>query len=157
MRDKTRLDAIDRHILRALHDDGRIRNIDLAARVNITPPPCLRRAQALERDGYIRGYHAELDAPRLGFGATGFVAVILANQTRDALAAFEAGTLEIPAVRDCVALSGEIDFILKCVAKDEAAFHALVSGTIARLPGVKEARSHPVGRRMVKYGDIPSD
>src|SRR6476646_6167933 len=70
-----RLDTIDRQILAELQSDGRMTNVDLAQRVNITAPPCLRRVRALEKAGYLKGYHADLDAKSLGFEVTAFAFV----------------------------------------------------------------------------------
>mgnify|MGYP003532500238 CR=1 FL=1 len=85
----TKFDEIDIHILRELQDDGRMTNVDLAQRVGLTAPPCLRRVRALEDSGVIRSYHAELDASQLGFGITVFAMVSLRSQAESDLEAFE--------------------------------------------------------------------
>ena len=72
---RQKLDAIDRQILVELQADGRMTNVELAKRVKITAPPCLRRVRALEKAGYIQGYHADLDAAALGFGVTAYAFV----------------------------------------------------------------------------------
>lgn len=84
------LDTIDRQILHDLQENGRITNVDLAARVGLTAPPCLRRVRMLEDDGLIRGYHAAVDAGRLGFAITVFALVSLKSQAERDLRAFEA-------------------------------------------------------------------
>jgi DNA-binding Lrp family transcriptional regulator len=122
-----RLDTIDRHILRELQDDGRITNVELARRVGISAPPCLRRVRALEEAGYITGYRALLDSKTLGFEVTAFAMVHLSSQAEADLAEFEAFVKTQPLVRECWMLSGEIDFVLKCVAPNLAAFQALVT------------------------------
>jgi DNA-binding Lrp family transcriptional regulator len=113
-----RLDAIDRKILKELQDDGRITNVDLAQRVGISAPPCLRRVRALEQAGYIMGYRALLDEKLLGYEVTVFAMVHLTSQAEADLLAFEAFVQAQSLVRECWMLSGEIDFILKCVAPD---------------------------------------
>ena len=113
-----RLDAIDRKILRELQDDGRMTNVELARRIGISPPPCLRRVRALEQAGYIKGYRALLDGKRLGFEVTVFAMVHLSSQAEADLKAFEDFVRKEPLVRECWMLSGEIDFVLKCVAPD---------------------------------------
>src|SRR3982074_1634811 len=111
-----RLDAIDRNILRELQDNGRITNVELARRVGISAPPCLRRVRALEEAGYIRGYRGLLDEKLLGFELAAFASVHLSSQAEADLAAFEAFVRAQPLVRECWMLSGEIDFVLQCVA-----------------------------------------
>ena len=122
-----KLDAIDRRILAELQADGRITNVELSRRAQITAPPCLRRMRALEKAGYIRGYHADLDARSMGYEVTGFVFVGLAGQKEADLKSFEESVRRWPQVRECHMLSGEVDFILKCVAQDLSAFQALIS------------------------------
>ena len=90
------LDQIDRQLLTELQDEGRITNVELAQRVGLTAPPCLRRVRALEEGGIIRGYHAELDASKLGFTITVFAMVSLKSQAEDSLRAFEAAMRELP-------------------------------------------------------------
>src|SRR2546426_7378539 len=95
-----RLDAIDRQILKELQAEGRITNVELARRAGISAPPCLRRVRALEQAGFIRGYHADLDAPSLGFGVTVFAQVGLASQAEQDLRAFETLVQGWPEVRE---------------------------------------------------------
>ncbi len=122
-----RLDAIDRMILRELQDDGRITNVELARRVGISPPPCLRRTRALEEAGYIKGYRALLDGKLLGYDITVFALVHLSSQADADLRQFEEFVRGEPLVRECWMLSGEIDFILKCVAPDLETFQNFVA------------------------------
>ena len=121
------LDAIDRHILKELQADGRMTNVELARRVGISAPPCLRRVRSLQEAGYIKGYRALLDEKKLGFEVTAFAMVHLSSQAEADLAAFEQFVRTQPLVRECWMLSGEIDFVLKCVAPNLAAFQALVT------------------------------
>jgi DNA-binding Lrp family transcriptional regulator len=126
-----RLDAIDRNILRELQADGRITNVELAHRVGISAPPCLRRVRALEQAGYVKGYRALLDEKALGCEVTAFAMVHLASQAEADLEAFEAFVRAEPLVRECWMLSGEIDFLLKCVAPNLSRFQALVTALTA--------------------------
>jgi DNA-binding Lrp family transcriptional regulator len=135
-----RLDAIDWKILSELQDDGRITNVELARRVGISAPPCLRRVRALEEAGYIRGYRALLDEKRLGYEVTVFALVHLSSQAEPDLAAFEAFVRGQPLVRECWMLSGEVDFILKCVAPDLKTFQAFVSELTAA-PHVRNVKT----------------
>src|SRR5438309_2120689 len=135
-----RLDAIDRKILEELQEDGRMTNVELARRVGISAPPCLRRVRALEEAGYIKGYRGLLDEKRLGFEVTVFAMVHLASQAEADLAAFEAFVRSQPIVRECWMLSGEIDFILKCVAPDLKTFQAFVAELTAA-PHVRNVKT----------------
>src|ERR1700704_5894198 len=123
----SRLDAIDWKILKELQDDGRMTNVELARRVGISAPPCLRRVRALEEAGFIKGYRGLLDERLLGFEVAAFASVHLSSQAEADLAAFEAFVRGQPMVRECWMLSGETDFILKCVAPSLTAFQAFVA------------------------------
>jgi len=136
----SRLDVTDWTILNELQADGRITNVELARRAGISAPPCLRRVRALEEAGIIKGYRAILDQKKLGFEVTCFAMVHLASQAEADLAAFEARIRAWPMVRECWVLSGDIDFILKCVAPNLAAFQALV-GELTSLPNVRNVRT----------------
>ena len=135
-----RLDAIDRQILEELQEDGRITNVELARRVGISAPPCLRRVRALEQAGYIKGYRALLDEKRLGYEVTVFAMVHLTSQADADLKAFEDFVRAQPLVRECWMLSGEIDFILKCVAPDLKTFQAFVAELTAA-PHVRNVKT----------------
>ena len=150
----TRLDAIDRNILRELQENGRITNVELARRVGISAPPCLRRVRALEEAGYLKGYRALLDEKLLGFEVTVFAMVHLSSQAEADLAAFEAFVRAQPIVRECWMLSGEIDFILKCVAPNLAAFQAFVAELTAA-PAVRNVKTSLVLRNSKDAAMVP--
>ena len=151
-----RLDAIDRKILKELQEDGRITNVDLADRVGISAPPCLRRMRALEEAGYIKGYRALLDEKLLGFEVTVFAMVHLASQADADLHAFEAFVRSKPVVRECWMLSGEIDFILKCVAPDLRTFQAFVAELTAA-PHVRNVKTSLVLKTAKDDANVPFD
>ena len=135
-----RLDAIDRQILNELQEDGRMTNVELARRVGISAPPCLRRVRALEQAGYIKGYRALLDEKLLGYDVTVFAMVHLTSQADADLKTFEDFVRAQPLVRECWMLSGEIDFILKCVAPDLKTFQAFVAELTAA-PHVRNVKT----------------
>ncbi len=137
---RERLDAIDLNILAELQKDGSITNVELARRVGLSAPPCLRRVRALEEAGIIKGYRAILDPRLLGYEVMCFAMVQLSSQKQADLAAFQEQILNWPTVRECWTLSGEIDFILKCVATNMAAFQSFVADLTA-LPSVKNVRT----------------
>ena len=122
---RIKLDRIDRRILRDLQENGRMTNVDLARRAGISAPPCLRRVRALEEAGLIKGYHADVDGPALGYGVTVFAMVGLSSQAEPDLEAFEAMVAELDEVRECHMLAGETDFLLKIVATDWEAYQQL--------------------------------
>jgi len=135
------LDATDRLILRTLQADGRITNVELAERAGLTAPPCLRRVRALEEAGVIRGYHADLSAEALGFPVTVFAMVSLKSQADADLRAFEAHVAGLPQVRECHMLNGEIDFLLRIVARDLHDFHNFLMDKLTSAPNVASVKS----------------
>ena len=136
-----RFDDIDVRILGLLQDNGRMTNVELAERVGLTAPPCLRRVRALEQQGAISGYHAALDPAALGYNLTVFAMVSLKSQAESDLQAFQQLVAEIPEVRECHMLSGEVDFILKCVARDLSAFQSFITNTVTAEKNVASVKS----------------
>ena len=135
-----RLDSIDWAILKELQDNGSITNVELARRVGLSAPPCLRRVRALESAGIIKAYRAVLDPKALGFEIVCFAMVQLDIQGRKELQEFEQRIKEWSMVRECWTLSGDIDFILKCVAPNLGAFQTFVSD-LTELPNVRNVRT----------------
>jgi len=121
------LDEVDRQILAELQADGRMTNVELARRVGLSAPPCLRRVRRLEEEGIIRGYHADLDPVALGYEITFFALVGLESQKDAVLRAFEAAVRNWPEVRECHMIRGGGDFLLRLVARDTAHDNALTS------------------------------
>lgn len=152
---RVRLDEIDRRILEELRDDGRITNVELSRRVGISAPPCLRRVRALEEAGFIRGYHADLNAEMLGYALTVFALVGLHSQAEADLEAFEAlvGTWEM--VRECHMLAGEADFILKIVAPDWDSFQHFLTHELTPARNVASVKTAPVLRRSKWRAGVP--
>jgi|TARA_Y100001933_G_C18884075_1_gene515351 DNA-binding Lrp family transcriptional regulator len=138
---KIRLDAIDWHILNELQSDGRITNVELARRVGISAPPCLRRVRALEEAGLIIGYRTLLDEKQLGYDVTAFAMVGLHSQTEADLNAFEERIQAWPEVRESFMLSGEVDFLLKCVVPDLQAFQNFIIRELTAAPNVDSVRT----------------
>jgi len=136
-----KLDSIDMRILSELQSNGRITNVELSRRAKITAPPCLRRMRALEKAGYVRGYHADLDGKMLGFEVSGFVFVGLSSQAEVDLKQFEEQVRAWPTVRECHMLSGEVDFLLKVVAKDLSSFQTFITDTLTAAKNVASVKS----------------
>ena len=154
---RVKLDDIDRRILAILQDDGRVTNVDLAERVGITAPPCLRRVRALEEAGYIKGYHAELDGDVLGYELIVFAMIGLHSQAEADLRAFEARVAKWPLVRECYMLNGEIDFILKIVARDLHQFQSFLTGQLTPAPNVASVKTSLTIRCSKKLPSVPFD
>jgi DNA-binding Lrp family transcriptional regulator len=148
-------DRIDRQILSLLQADGRMTNVDLADQVGLTAPPCLRRVRALEEAGAIRGYHADLDASQLGFPITVFAMVSLRSQAEHDLAAFEHHIANIPEIRECHMLNGEIDFILKIVAPDLKSFQEILTTHLTPAPNVASVKTSLTIRTAKALSGIP--
>ena len=153
----TRLDPIDRKILSELQADGRMTNVELAKRVGISAPPCLRRVRALEEIGLIRGYHAEVNARELGFEVQVFAMVGLESQAEAELSAFEEKCRSWPLVRECHMLNGEVDFILKCVAPDLSSFQSFLTGELLTTPNVASVKTSLVIRQAKDAPGVPFD
>ena len=154
---KPRLDDIDLRIIDELQRNGRMTNVDLARRVGISAPPCLRRVRALEQAGFIAGYHANVDPALLGFGVTVFAMVGLHSQAEADLQAFEARVESWPEVRECHMLIGDIDFILKCVAPDLASFQDFLTQKLTPAPNVANVKTSLTIRQSKKLPGVPVD
>ncbi|PRD39959.1 Lrp/AsnC family transcriptional regulator [Gemmobacter lutimaris] len=153
----SKLDPIDRHILAELQADGRMTNVELAKRVGISAPPCLRRVRTLEESGYIKGYHADVDARELGFEVQVFAMVRLQSQAEADLSAFEARCRAWPLVRECHMLNGEIDFILKCVAPDLSTFQSFLTAELTAADNVASVKTSLVIRCAKDEPGLPFD
>jgi len=149
------LDRIDRRLLGELQDEGRITNVELAQRVGLTAPPCLRRVRALEDEGVIRGYHADLDASKLGYAITVFALVSLKSQAEDALRGFEEHMRTLPEVRECHMLNGEIDFILKIVSRDLQSFQEFLTSKLTPAPNVASVKTSLKIRTAKQVPGVP--
>lgn len=152
---RARLDVIDWRILKELQADGRITNVALAQRVGISAPPCLRRVRALEEAGVITGYHAQLDEQMLGFELTAFAMVGLHSQAEADLRAFENRVLGWPLVREAYMMSGEMDYVLKCVAPDLTTFQNFVIRELTAAPNVASVKTALAIRRAKREPGVP--
>ncbi|MDR6265188.1 MULTISPECIES: Lrp/AsnC family transcriptional regulator [Rhodobacterales] len=150
-----KLDPIDRKILAELQGDGRMTNVELAKRVGISAPPCLRRVRTLEESGLIRGYHADVDARELGFEVKVFAMVGLHSQAEVDLSAFETQCRDWPLVRECHMLNGEIDFILKCVAPDLTTFQTFLTNHLTAAENVASVKTSLVIRGAKDMPGVP--
>lgn len=151
----SKLDKIDRKILSELQSDGRMTNVDLAKKVGISAPPCLRRVRSLEEGGYIKGYHAIIENSALGFQVKVFAMVGLVSQAESDLSAFEEKCNEWPLVRECHMLNGEVDFILKCVSPDLSTFQSFLTEELTAAENVASVKTSLVIRGSKEETGVP--
>lgn len=136
-----RLDAIDRAILFQLRRDGRLSNVELARRVGLTPPPCLRRVKRLEEAGVITGYRAMLDPVATGRALEVLIDIEIHAQDLATVQAFESTVAGFDEVIEFRRLFGRPDYLVRVAVADHAAFEAFLSGKLIGLPGVLRVES----------------
>jgi Lrp/AsnC family leucine-responsive transcriptional regulator len=148
-------DRFDRAILAELQKDGRISNVQLAGKVNLSESACLRRVRALEQGGLIQRYVALLDQKKVGLSGTVFVHIALRREEQSELAAFEKAVKDIPQVMECYLMTGEFDYLLRVVVSDMADFEKLHNEALTRLPGVARVNSSVAIRTVTKRTELP--
>ncbi|WP_025313328.1 Lrp/AsnC family transcriptional regulator [Roseicyclus elongatus] len=137
-------DVRDRDILRVLSSDGRMSNLDLAARVALSPSATLRRVQALEAAGLIRGYRAVLDPAAMGVGFVAYVAVGLNEHTKTAQQAFERAMARADDVRECHNITGSVEYLLRVEVADLGAYKRFHTDVLGSLPQVSTLQTYVV-------------
>jgi len=149
------LDQLDLRILDVLQKEGRISNADLADRVGLSASPCLRRMRALEEDGFIVGYRADLSAQQLGFSILAFVEVRIARHGGGAGAIFREAMLKERLVVGCYMVTGGYDFLLKVVAHDLESFKAFMLAALLNMPDVQDIRTSIVLDLIKDTSELP--
>ncbi|SDC50526.1 Lrp/AsnC family transcriptional regulator [Ruegeria marina] len=150
------MDQIDRWIVRALQKDGRMTVTELADKVGLSPTPCARRLERLQRDGVITGYSATVDPAKLGLSVSIFVSVELEKQDRAAVDAFEQAIRRCEEVMECYLMTGSRDILLRVVAADLTAFDAFLENRLMKIPGIRNLRSNFALRTMVRRDTLPA-
>ncbi len=140
----SKIDQISQKILQELTRDGRISNLDLADKVGLSPSACLRRVQALERDGVITGYRATLNPAAMGAGFVAYVGVGLNNHAKASQEAFERAISRAPQVRECHNITGTIEYLLRVEVADLAAYKTFHTDILGTLPQVAAITSYVV-------------
>jgi Lrp/AsnC family leucine-responsive transcriptional regulator len=135
------VDGIDRAIIEQLVENARLSNVELAARINLSPSPCMRRVRALEDAGVIRGYHAEVDPAALGRAFEVAVHIELQQKDRSTVEEFERRIAAMDAVVECRRMFGVPDYIVRVAVADAAAYEAFYINELAELPGVGRVNS----------------
>jgi Lrp/AsnC family leucine-responsive transcriptional regulator len=150
------LDRYDRQILEVLQQDGRISNQDLADRISLSPSSCLRRLRALEESGLILGYHARLDAKKLGLSLMALIHISMDRHTPERFTHFEGEVAKIPQVLECLLITGQdADYQLKVIVADMDGYQELLLNRITRIPGVTGVHSSFVLRRVIDNTALP--
>ena len=154
-RERKPLDRTDRRILECLQDDGRIPNVALAKKVNLTPTPCLERVRRLERDGYIRGYTAVLEPKLVEAGLLVFVEIDLSRTSPAVFRDFRNEASQLNEVLECHLVSGNFDYLIKARVKDMQEYRDLLGEKILPLPGVNGSRSYVVMEEVKETLRLP--
>jgi len=137
------LDRIDIAILKQLQSEGRISNVELSKRVNLSPSPCLERVKRLEEEGYIEGYSAKLNASKLGQGMSAFIQVTLDRTTGDVFDNFKDRLVDIPEVAECHMVAGGFDYLVKLRVSNMEVYRDVL-GRLVDLPGVAQTHTYMV-------------
>ena len=154
---KKKLDKTDLKILRILQDEGRISNLDLSKKIEMSAPPTLRRVRELEKNGYIENITANLDAEKLGFDLTAWIFISLKNQNEESLGSFEKMVWGWEPIRECFMLNGEVDFILKCVVKNINEFNNFLTTQVTPNENILSVKTAFVIKNTKKLGTVPLD
>lgn len=150
------MDRIDLRILKQLQQDSSLTNQQLADKVRLSPSACLRRVKALEDAGIIEGYHAQLNAKKLGLSLQAQVSVSMDKHTPERLGNFEQAIAECGEVLECYLITGQsADYILKVVVKDMEHFQEFLLGKLTRIEGVTGVHSSFIMRKVVDRSALP--
>ncbi|MCP1673231.1 Lrp/AsnC family leucine-responsive transcriptional regulator [Natronocella acetinitrilica] len=144
------LDRTDIRILEELQQDARLTNVELAARVNLSPSPCLARVRALEESGVIERHVTLLAPQRLGLHMNVFIHVSLDRQVRRELESFESAVMRLPEVMECYLMTGQSDYLLRVMVPDVAALEQLIVDQLTKIPGIANIQSS-IALKRVKY------
>lgn len=155
LRKPRKLDRTDRLILKTLQEDGRISNVALARKVNLSATPCLERVRRLERRDYIKGYTALLNPDKVGADVLVFVEIDLIRTSPDAFREFRREALKLRELLECHLVSGNFDYLLKARVKDMKEYRSLLGEKILALPGVSDSRSYVVMEEVKETTVLP--
>ncbi|GHE05022.1 ArsR family transcriptional regulator [Defluviimonas sp. 20V17] len=150
------MDVIDRRIIAVLQTSGRITTTELAERVGLSPTPCARRVDRLEREGVITGYGARVDPAKLGLPVSIFVSVELDRQDRAAIVAFERAIRGFEEVMECHLMTGSRDVLLRVAAADLTAFDRFLEEKLMQVKGIRNLRSNFALRTILQRVAYPA-
>jgi Lrp/AsnC family transcriptional regulator, leucine-responsive regulatory protein len=149
------LDLFDRRILAALQQDGRMTSVALAEVVHLSPSQCARRVQRLEELGVIRSYRAVLDPAALGLGIAGVVSLSLEKHAIKNIEELQRDIAALPAIVECLSVTGDSDYQLRIVARDLREFSDLLMHSIVAMPGVSTTRSSIILEHVKPFAALP--
>ena len=155
MPDSVHLDRYDRKILALLQDDARLTNNDLSEAVHLSPSQCSRRRGRLEREGYVRGYHAHLDGEKVGFGVVNMISVTIATHNRNNARRFADLVRRLPEVQDAFSLTGEMDYLIKVVTPDLKSLSDFVNDVLLRDESVQHVKTSIVLEKLKETTALP--
>ena len=151
---KAQLDRIDLKILRVLQGNGRISNIDLSRRINLSPAPCLARVRRLEKAGYITGYKAELNPELLGLSLLAYVEITLDRTTPDVFQRFRQAVQVVPEIEECHMVAGGFDYLVKVRSSGMDAYRKTLGEKIAAIHGVLQTHTYVVMEQVKRSGEL---
>lgn len=149
------LDRIDRKILSALQDEGRVTNLELAERIGLSPTATAERVKRLTRDGFVLGYSARLDPCRIALGLLVFVEVKLDRTTSDVFDIFSGAVRRAPEVIECHMVAGGFDYLVKARVADMTAYRSFLADVLLAMPGVRETHTYAVMEEVKADGALP--
>jgi len=149
------LDEIDRRLLRVLQVDGRISNLELADRCNLSPSACSDRVRRLREQGFITGYAAVVDPDKVGRALLIFVEVLLDRTTKDVFDDFAAAARRAPDILECHMVAGGFDYLVKARVRDMSAYRTFLGDVLVDMPGVRETRTYAVLEEVKSSGVLP--
>ena len=153
-----KLDRIDRKILKAMQQNSRSSNLELAEQVGLSPTPCSRRVKRLEESGLIRGHVTLLNQSMLGLKLTAYIGISMDRHTPDRFEAFEQEVMTYPEVMECSVVTGQSsDYLLKAVVADMEYYEQFLLGRLTRIAGVTGGLSSFELRRVVQRTELPLD
>ncbi len=154
---RQKLDRTDLKILKKLQESGRITNVELSKYAGISAPPCLRRVRGLEKSNIIRGYTADINPNSLGFDITVFTQVKLESNKEGDIKKFEDKVESFENVRECHLLSGDIDYLLKIVARDWDSYQHFLTTELTAMDNVLSVKTSPIVKSSKSLPGIPID
>lgn len=128
-----KLDALDYKILQLLQQDCRMTNLEISARIGLSPAPTLERVKKLEKAKIIEGYHAKLNRLKLKLGVCVFIQVTLSRQVDNVVVKFKKRIAELPEIVECYQVTGNSDYLMKIMVTDIPAFEKLISENLSRM------------------------
>lgn len=138
------MDEVDRRLLRLIQRDGRITNLELSKRANMSAAASHERVRRLQSDGVIEGYSVRLNPAKLGLALLIFVEVTLDKTSTETFQAFSAAVARAPEILECHMVAGGFDYLVKARVRDMAAYRDFLGSTLVNLPGVRQTHTYAV-------------